>query len=124
LSQRIAKAQELTREVLGESIQRLKDPRVGFTTVTAVRMTPDLQQARVFVSVLGTAEDKEQTMAGLASAAPHLRTELGQQVRLRYTPELIFDLDRGADTAKRIDELLRKIHAEEAQEAAAEGVEE
>jgi ribosome-binding factor A len=112
VSQRVARAQEVAREVLGETIQNLKDPRIGFATVTAVRMTADLRRARVLVSVLGTPEEEEQTMAGLRSAAPHIRSELGRQVRLKYLPELIFELDRGAQTAERVESLLREIHLE------------
>ena len=113
MSQRTEKVQELAREVLGESIAALKDPRIGFATVTAVRITPDLRQARVYVSVLGSEEGQKSTMAGLKSAAPHLRAELGQQVRLKYLPELIFELDTGAEEAERLDALLKRIHDEE-----------
>ena len=113
MSQRTEKVQELAREVLGESIAALKDPRIGFATVTAVRITPDLRQARVYVSVLGPEEEQKSTMAGLKSAAPHLRAELGQQVRLKYLPELIFELDTGAEEAERLDALLKRIHDEE-----------
>jgi ribosome-binding factor A len=113
VSQRVARVQKLARQVLGEEIQNLKDPRVGFVTVTAVRISPDLRHARVLVSVLGTDEERVATMDGLRSAAPHLRTELGRQVRMKYLPELVFDLDTGTDRAERVEELLRKIHDEE-----------
>lgn len=113
MSQRTEKVQELAREVLGEAIAALKDPRVGFATVTAVRISPDLRTARVYVSVLGSEEEQEDTMAGLRSASPHLRTELGRQVRLKYLPELIIELDTGAKEAERLDALLKKIHDEE-----------
>lgn len=113
MSQRVARVQKLARQVLGEEIQNLKDPRVGFVTVTAVRISRDLRHARVLVSVLGTEEEKLATMKGLRSAAPHLRTELGRQVRMKYLPELVFDLDTGTDQAERVEELIRKIHEEE-----------
>ena len=113
MSQRTEKVQELAREVLGEAISGLKDPRIGFATVTAVRITPDLRHARVYVSVLGSDEERESTMAGLKSAARHLRVELGHEVRLKYLPELIFELDTGAEEAERLDQLLQKIHEEE-----------
>ncbi|MPZ92482.1 MAG: 30S ribosome-binding factor RbfA [Actinobacteria bacterium] len=112
MSQRTEKVQRLAREVLGEEIQNLKDPRLGFATVTAVRITPDLRLARVFVSVLGSDEEKESTMVALKSATPVLRTELGQQVRMKYTPELVFELDTGADEAQRLEEILHRIEAE------------
>ena len=112
MSQRIEKVQKLAREVLGESIHNLKDPRIGFVTVTAVRISADLRHARVFVSVFGTPEEQDATMAGLASATPHLRAELGRQVRMKYLPELIFELDKGAEDAQRLEQLLNKIHEE------------
>jgi len=112
MSQRTEKVQRLAREVLGEEIQNLKDPRMGFATVTAVRVTPDLRRARVFVSVLGSDEEKESTMVALKSATPVLRTAVGQQVRMKYTPELVFELDTGADEAQRLEEILHRFEAE------------
>jgi ribosome-binding factor A len=112
MSQRTEKVQRLAREVLGEEIQNLKDPRLGFVTVTAVRVTPDLRHARVFVSVLGSDDEKASTMAALKSATPVLRTELGHQVRMKYTPELVFELDTMADEAQRLQEILHRIEQE------------
>jgi ribosome-binding factor A len=112
MSQRTEKVQRLAREVLGEEIQNLKDPRLGFVTVTAVRVTPDLRHARVFVSVLGSDDEKAATMAGLKSATPVLRTELGHQVRMKFTPELVFELDTMADEAQRLQEILHRIEQE------------
>jgi ribosome-binding factor A len=113
LSQRTEKVQKLARQVLGEAIQDLKDPRVGFATVTAVRISPDLRHARVWVSVLGSTEQQAETMAGLKSATPHLRGELGRQVRMKYLPELNFELDTGAQDAEHLEELLHKIREDE-----------
>ena len=113
MSQRLEKVQRLAREVLGESIQDLKDPRIGFVTVTGVRITPDLRHARVLVSVLGSNEEKTETMSGLASATPHLRSELGRQMRLKYLPDLRFELDETEDRAERVEELIHRIHEEE-----------
>jgi ribosome-binding factor A len=110
MSQRMEKVQKLARQVLGEEMQNLKDPRVGFATITAVKITPDLRHARVWVSVLGTDDEVKDTMAGLNSARPYLRTELGRQMRMKYLPELIFELDTGAEEAQRLDEILHKIH--------------
>lgn len=112
MSQRIEKVQKLAREVLGEEIQNLKDPRLGFATVTAVRVSADLRHARVFVSVLGSEEERKSTMAALKSAAPVLRTELGHQVRMRYTPELAFELDTRADEAQRLEEIFHRLENE------------
>ncbi|HVL65464.1 MAG TPA: 30S ribosome-binding factor RbfA [Actinomycetota bacterium] len=113
MSQRIEKVQKLAKEVLGEAIQNLKDPRIGFVTVTHVRISADLRHGRVLVSVLGTDDEKAATMAGLRSATPHLRHEIGHQMRMKYTPELTFHLDEGAEVAERVEALLRKIHADE-----------
>lgn len=113
MTQRMEKVAKLARRVLGELISDLKDPRVGFTTVTAVKVTPDLRNARVFVSVLGTPEERELTMQGLESAKPRLRSALGQEMRMKYTPELVFELDDVVEAAGRIEALLHKIHEEE-----------
>ncbi len=113
MSQRIEKVQKLARQVLGEAIQDLKDPRIGFVTVTAVRISPDLRHARVLVSVMGSVEEQEQSMKGLASAKPWLRSELGRQVRMKYLPDLVFEIDHGAEEAQRIETLLRQIHEDD-----------
>jgi ribosome-binding factor A len=113
LSQRTDKVQKLAKQVLGEEIQNLKDPRIGFATVTAVRITSDLRHARVFISVMGTPGEVAATMAGLQSAKTHLRFELGRQIRMKYLPELVFELDTGAAEAERLDEIIHKIRNEE-----------
>jgi ribosome-binding factor A len=113
VSQRLAKLQKLAREVIGEEIQRLKDPRIGFATVTAVRISPDLRHAHVYVSVLGTEEERARTMEGLKSATPVLRAELGRQVRMKYLPELDLELDRTPEEAEHLESLIRRIHEEE-----------
>lgn len=110
MTQRTEKVQKLARRVLGEAIQDLKDPRIGFATVTAVRITPDLRHARVLVSVLGTAAEQQATMEGLNSASPHLRQELGRQVRMKYLPELTFELDHKAEEAEHLEEIFKKLH--------------
>jgi ribosome-binding factor A len=105
--------QRLARQILGEEIQNLKDPRVGFATVTSVRVSADLRFARVLVSVLGSEEEQEQTMRGLKSAKPYLRSELGRQMRLKYLPELSFQLDHRAEEAEKLERLFRTIHEDE-----------
>ena len=112
MSQRLPKVEKLARQVLGEAIQGLKDPRIGFATVTAVRISADLRHARVLVSVMGSEDEQRATMAGLESAAPILRAELGRQVRMKYLPELKLELDEGAETAQRVEALLRRVAAE------------
>lgn len=110
MSQRVEKIQKMAREVLGESIQGLKDPRVGFVTVTDVRITPDLRHAKVYVSVLGSEEERAVTLAGLNSAKPHLRSVLGRQIRTKYLPDLHFFLDTLPEEAERLERIFQKIH--------------
>jgi ribosome-binding factor A len=113
MTQRTERVQKLAMEVLGEAIQNLKDPRIGFTTVTAVRVTRDLRYARVFISVLGSHDEQDATMRGLKSATPFLRGRLGKEMRVRYLPELTFELDHGPEEADRLERLLAKLHQDE-----------
>ncbi len=100
------------REILAEEIGRLKDPRVGFVTVTHVEVTPDLRKATVSYTVLGEDRDLRRTRAGLISARPHLRSAIGRQVRLKFTPELEFRQEAGPAAADRVSEILREIDHE------------
>ena len=109
------------REVLAEEIPRLKDPRVGFVTVTHVDVTPDLRRATVYYTVLGQDRDHRATRAGLQSARSHLRGVIGQQVRLKFTPELEFQEDVGLAQVERVTQLLKEIGAQSAPEASGEG---
>ena len=102
LGQRIL--EEIGELLVGE----LKDPRIGLATVTGVRVTPDLRQALVGISVLGSEEEKKKTIEGLRAAAPFIRHELAERLDIRRVPELTFKLDDSAERASRIDELLRK----------------
>jgi ribosome-binding factor A len=101
------------REVLAEEIPRLKDPRVGFVTVTAVEVTPDLRRATVYYTALGDEGERKSTRAGLRSARGHLRQVLGHEVRLKFLPELEFEEDETGARVERLDELLRRINEED-----------
>ena len=101
------------REILAEEIPRLKDPRVGFVTVTGVSITPDLRKARVFYTVLGDERARKSTRAALQSARPHLRAAIGHQVRLKFLPDLEFQEDEGISRGERVRELLEQIRREE-----------
>ncbi len=90
----------------GAASSLLKDPRVGFVTITGVTVTRDIAHAEVRVSVLGTEEEKVEAMAGLASATGFLRTHVARTLTLRTAPELHFVLDRGIEHAQRIGQLL------------------
>lgn len=97
---------EALREVLSAHITELKDPRIGFVTVTAVETSPDLSHARVYVSVLGTGEEREDTLTGLGSARGYLQGAIGAEVRMKRTPTLEFLHDESIDRGFRISELL------------------
>jgi ribosome-binding factor A len=102
-------AGEIRHEIGAMLAGELKDPRLGtFATVTEVRMTPDLKQARVYVSVMGTEAEQRSTIKGLAAAAGFIRHELSERLQLRRAPELLFVLDRSEEYGRRIDELLRR----------------
>jgi ribosome-binding factor A len=98
---------ESIREVLGELIQRqVKDPRVGFVTVTAVDTNPDLRHAHVYVSVLGDEAEREATLAGLRSSHGVLQATIARQMRIKRTPTLSFHYDETIERADRVSRLL------------------
>ncbi|AWB44342.1 30S ribosome-binding factor RbfA [Paenibacillus sp. CAA11] len=91
----------------------LKDPRIGFVTVTGVDVTNDLSQAKVYLSVFGDEEQKNNSLKGLEKATGFLRSELGKAIRLRHTPELIFKIDESIAYGSRIEKLLGEITKED-----------
>jgi ribosome-binding factor A len=111
------------REILAEEIPRLKDPRVGFVTITRVEVSPDLRRASIFYTVLGENRDQRRTRAGLESARAHLRVVLGHQVRLKFTPELDFQEDVGLTQVERVTQLLREIETKPGEEKDQESAE-
>jgi len=110
---RPSRVSEEFREILAEEIPRLKDPRIGFVTVTAVKVTPDLRSARVFYTAMGDEKERAATRAGLRSARAHLRRVIGGEVRLKTLPDLEFEEDETIEAAERIDRVLRELHREE-----------
>jgi len=100
---------EIAEMIEGE----LKDPRIGFATVTHVDLSPDLRHARVLVSVMGDDASQRETLAGLTSATGFVRREIVQRLRLRRAPELVFALDNEAQHAERVEILLKDLHKEE-----------
>lgn len=114
MTQRAERVAEEVREILAEEVQRLKDPRIGFVTLTGVEVTPDLRRARIFYTVFGDERQERATAAGLRSATPHLRQAIGRQVRLKVVPELEFRVDETLERGRRIDELLERLHEGEA----------
>src|ERR671924_1804141 len=97
------------REVLSEAVGELKDPRIGFVTVTDVETSPDLRQARVFVSVLGSERKREQTMAGLEAAHGVLQARIAQELRLKRTPQLAFEYDPSVERGVRMSHLIDEL---------------
>ena len=109
------------QDMLGEQIaedmsdlirNRLKDPRVGFASVTNVELSADLRYAKVFVSVMGTPDEQRATMRALEHATGFLRHELAQRLNIRYTPELSFRLDESIARGTHLLELMRQVHEE------------
>jgi ribosome-binding factor A len=105
---------ETLRQVITNGLAReVRDPRVGFVTVTGVLVTSDLSHARIMVSVPGEDADKARALEGLQSAAGFLRSRAARALSTRIVPELHFELDRGLEHAARINELLQGIRREE-----------
>jgi ribosome-binding factor A len=109
MSERMRRVNESIRQVLSEGVGQLKDPRIGFVTVTGVETSPDLRHARVFVSVLGGERKREQSLVGLQAAHSVLQSRLARELRMKRTPQLAFEYDpsveRGVRMTKLIDEL-------------------
>ena len=106
-SDRMRRVDEAVRQVLAGAVGQLKDPRVGFVTVTDVRTSPDLRQARVFVSVLGPQDDRDASLEGLRSAHGLLQRQIAAQLHLKRTPALEFVHDGTAERAMRLEGILR-----------------
>ncbi len=103
-------AEQMKKE-LGDLITRkIKDPRVGFVTITDVEVTGDLQQATVFLTILGDKQEQQDTLDGLSKAKGFIRSEIGHRIRLRKTPELFFKIDETIETGNRIEKLLRDLN--------------
>jgi len=105
--ERMRRVNAAVRHVIGDAVaQDLKDPRVGFVTVTDVKTSADLRHARVYVSILGTPAEREASLEGLRSAHGYLQRQVARELRLKHTPELDFVLDDTAERAFRLEELL------------------
>lgn len=117
-SDRMRRVDEAVRQVIGDAVaQDLKDPRVGFVTVTDVKTSPDLRRARVYVSVLGNRKTRRASLDGLASAHGYLQRRVASELRLKHTPELEFILDETAERAFRLERLIdREVGTDAAQE--------
>lgn len=115
-SRRPDQVAETLRQVIADALLRseVRDPRVGFVTITSVEVTSDLSHARIRVQVPGEPAEKERALEGLHSAAGFLRSRAARALTTRIVPELHFELDRGLEHAARIEALLEQIHRDEA----------
>ena len=110
---RIEKLQELIKQEMSKMLlKELKDPRIGFVTVTDVEMTGDLREAKIYVSVMGGEEQVKSSLEGLNSALGFVRREIGQRIRLRFTPEISFALDTSLDYGDHIQKLLLQVEGD------------
>lgn len=107
-SYRMRRVNEAIKEIIGRAIaQDIKDPRIGFVTLTGVDTSPDLSHAKVFLSVYGRQPEKDATFEGLRAAGPYLQRIIGEEMKLKRTPTLEFVYDRSVDQGMKIDAILR-----------------
>jgi ribosome-binding factor A len=105
---------QMVQHLLGELFARgMRDPRIGLVTITDVKMSPDLREARVYWTVHGDPDQRKHTAKGLEKARGFLRREIGIELKLRVTPDLHFTYDEAIDRGERIEQLIRQMHDEE-----------
>lgn len=113
---------QMVQHLLGEIFARgMRDPRIGLVTITGVKMSADLREARVYWTVHGDLEQRQHTARGLENARGFLRREVGGELKLRLTPDLHFTYDEAIDRGERIEQLIRQVHDEERVRAPAPG---
>ena len=115
MSERLRRVNEAVREVLSESVGDLKDPRIGFVTVTSVVTSSDLRHATVYVSVLGSERKRTATLAGLSAAHGPLQAALARQLRLKRTPTLTFEYDPSVERGVRMTQLIDELAPDDAE---------
>lgn len=103
--------EQIHKEISALLLKGLKDPRIGFVTITGVEVTPDLHLAKVYFTVMGDEAARKDTEKGLKSSVPYIRHELGRRLRMRYVPDLLFQYDSSLEYGNRIESLIREIHA-------------
>ena len=114
---RALRIQDQLRKEISEIIQNgLKDPQIGFVTITAVEVSGDLKNATVFYSVLGGAKEKQDTAAALKRARGFIQAEINRRVRMKRIPQISFEFDRSVEYGDRIDKIIEQIHQEEKSE--------
>jgi ribosome-binding factor A len=120
MTERMRRVNEAVRETLAEAIGELKDPRIGFVTVTAVKTSSDLRQARVYVSVLGNERKRQKTLEGLESAHGVLQAKIATDLRMKRTPQLAFEYDPTVEEGVRMSRLIDELAPEGRSEDEAE----
>src|SRR5215210_3417244 len=114
MTERMRRVNEAVRQVLSEAVGELKDPRIGFVTVTSVNTSTDLREARVFVSVLGSERKRERTLAALEAAHGVLQARLARELRLKRTPQLTFEYDPSVEHGVRMSQLIDELAPDDA----------
>lgn len=109
MSERMRRVNAAVREVLAEAVGELRDPRIGFVTVTDVDTSPDLRHAVVYVSVLGSEAKREKTLEGLSAAHGVLQARIAQELRLKRTPQLAFEYDESVERGVRMSHLIDEL---------------
>ncbi|HHW13896.1 MAG TPA: 30S ribosome-binding factor RbfA [Firmicutes bacterium] len=109
---RVERLADRARLEIADILRKMKDPRIGFVSVTEVEASPDLRHLKVFVSIMGSEEERQRTMEALEHARGYIRTELGGRIQLRYTPEVVFKYDPSLARGSRVIELLSQLHGE------------
>jgi ribosome-binding factor A len=112
MSERMRRVNESVRQVISEALPELKDPRIGFVTITGVETSPDLRQATVFVSVLGGEKKRRASLAGLEAAHGVLQSRLAHELRLKRTPQLSFAYDHAVEHGVRMSKLIDELAPE------------
>src|SRR6187397_411961 len=113
MPERMRRVNESVRQVLSEALLELKDPRIGFVTVTGVDTSPDLRQATVYVSVLGGEKKRDATIAGLQSSHGVLQSRVNRELRLKRTPQLTFQYDPTVERGVRLSRLIDELNEDE-----------
>ncbi len=121
MSDRMRRVNSVMREAVADEVEQLKDPRLGFVTITGVDTAPNLRHATVYYSVLGDEDQKRQTQAALDAAAPRVTHAVGAGSRMKYTPRLHFRIDESVERGTRISKLIHDINEADASRGREEG---
>jgi ribosome-binding factor A len=111
----------IQKEISEMLLKSIKDPRIGFVTITRVNVSEDCRFAKIYFSVAGTFAEREKSQRGLESARGYVRKELGRRIRLRYTPEIMFQFDPSIEYAIHMEKLIQSIHEEKGREEGRDG---